>query len=84
MIFCEDLSNFQPVNSDLRPFRMAVPKQPTLKLKPADYMINDGGLLRDLASVFFAILVYPRRSIYTKNAQLTNNKAGIANRNTYV
>ena len=35
--FCEDLSKFQPVNSDLRPFRafwmMSVPIQPTLKLK---------------------------------------------------
>ena len=37
--FCEDLSNFQPVNSDLRPFRvfwmMSVPKEPPLKLKLA-------------------------------------------------
>ena len=34
---CDDLSKFQPVNSDLRPFRAfwddSVPKQPTLKLK---------------------------------------------------
>ena len=34
---CEDLPNFQPVNSDLTPFRefwmMSAPKQSTLKLK---------------------------------------------------
>ena len=35
--FCVDLSIFQPIKSDLRPFRVflddSVPKQPTLKLK---------------------------------------------------
>ena len=41
LTFCEDLSNFQPVNSHLIPFRdfwmMSVPKQPGLKWKSDFY-----------------------------------------------
>ena len=61
--FCEDLSNFQPVNSDLRPSRAFLDdvriKQPTLKPKSVN-------ILNGLAYVLYTlhdVVVFPRVAV---------------------